>query len=133
MVFNLFKFFSFPNNSIQKFSRVSNQTLSLITNDWTNIDLLKKQGSPSQLRQALIAADKSLDNALKDMVSGENMGERLKNAGNMYERDIYNKIWNAHKIRNSLVHESGYEPPHFMLEKAIEDLRKALNLIGVRV
>jgi hypothetical protein len=88
-------------------------------------------GQPSQLRQALIQADKSLDNALRDLVPGETMGERLKNAYSLFEKNFYNNIWRAHKMRNALVHESGYEPPHHALKRSIDDFKKALNKIGI--
>lgn len=112
---------------------VTVETKEKIQRDWKNVDTLLSQKGPSQLRQALIAADKSLDNALRDIVEGETMGERLKNAENLFERDQYNKVWEAHKIRNSLVHESGYEPPYFVVTKAVQDLKEGLERVGVRV
>src|SRR3989344_8464727 len=111
----------------------SAQTIELIRRDWEEIDILLKGRAPSQLRQALIKADKSLDNALKDVVEGEGMGERLKNARNMFDYQMYDKIWKAHKMRNSLVHESGYEPPYHMVEGGIADLRNALGKLGINI
>lgn len=108
------------------------ETRDKIQNDWRNIEVLLSQKGPSQLRQALITADKSLDNALKDLVAGENMGERLKNAEKMFDRDEYNKIWEAHKVRNNLVHESGYEPPYFVLIQSVESLKNGLERVGIR-
>lgn len=108
-------------------------TTDLIKTEWEQIDILVKQGGPSQLRQALIKADKTLDNALRDIVPGETMGERLKNAKDRFEYNVYDKIWKAHKVRNNLVHESGFEPPYHVLEGAIEDLRNALYKLGVRI
>lgn len=108
------------------------ETRNKIQNDWRNIEVLLSQKGPSQLRQALITADKSLDNALKDLVAGENMGERLKNAEKMFDRDEYNKIWEAHKVRNNLVHESGYEPPYFVLTQSVENLKNGLERVGIR-
>jgi hypothetical protein len=85
------------------------------------------------LKQALILADRSLDNVLKDVVAGNSMGERLKNAQNMFDRDTYNKIWEAHKVRNSLVHESGFEPPYFVIRQSVESLKKGLQAIGINL
>jgi hypothetical protein len=112
---------------------VSPPTQENIAKDWDNINNLLKLKGPSQLRQALITADKSLDNALKDIIPGETMGERLKNAKDRFDPIMYNKIWEAHKVRNMTVHESGYEPPHFVLTDAVENLRKALISLGVSV
>lgn len=133
MVLNLWKLFGNSNGKTNNFARSSIKpvTRNNIETEWRNINVLLAGKQPSQLRQALIQADKSLDNALSDMVNGESMGERLKNASNIFERSLYDRIWKAHKMRNALVHESGYEPPHHMIEKNIETFKKALNKIGV--
>jgi len=92
-----------------------------------------KGGSPSQMRQALISADKTMDAALKDLVSGSGMGERLKYAKNLFSPDTYDKIWKAHKVRNNLVHEAGYEPTYFVLKSSIEDLKRGLIELKVNL
>lgn len=112
---------------------VSRETEEKILSDWQTIKALLAGKTPSQLRQALITADKSLDNALKDVCKGETMGERLKNARDKFDVVLYNKLWEAHKVRNALVHESGYEPPHFVITKAIEDLKKGVEGLGVKL
>jgi hypothetical protein len=112
---------------------ITAQTKELVTSEWEQIDILLSQKGPSQLRQGLIKADKSLDAILKDMVSGETMGERLKYARDNFEYSVYDRVWKAHKMRNSLVHDAGYEPPYHMVTGAIEDLRKAIKQIGVSV
>lgn len=127
--------FLFGNNAVKKTNTsVLSDTEEKIKREWENIDTLLKKGGPSQLRQALIAADKTLSNALGDLVDGETMGERLKNAKDKFDWEFYQKkIWPSHKMRNNLVHESGYEPPHHMLTSAVEDLRLALNKLGIKV
>jgi hypothetical protein len=117
----------------RKNNYVLQETTDLIKREWEQIDIMVGQGGPSQLRQALIKADKTLDNALRDIVEGEKMGERLKNAKDKFDYATYDKIWKAHKMRNSLVHESGFEPPYHVIELAIDDLRRGLNKIGVTV
>lgn len=112
---------------------VSARTQSKIKADWQIIETQLQGGAPSQLRQALITADKSLDNALRDIVVGDTMGERLKNAKDKFDYTTYDRLWKAHKMRNALVHESGYEPPHHMIKMGIENLKKGLNKLGVQV
>lgn len=112
---------------------VSPATVSMLKNDWKTIDQNLKLGTPTHLRQAVIVADKTLDNALKDLVKGETMGERLKNSRDLFDKKIYNKIWQAHKVRNSLVHDAGYEPTHFILKGAISDLRDGLKSLNVNL
>jgi len=112
---------------------VKQETVDNIKREWEKIDLLLKQKSPSQLRQALISADKCLDNALRDIVLGETMGDRLKNSANKFDELTYDKIWKAHKVRNNLVHEAGYEPPHFVVTEAVENLKTGLKDLGADV
>lgn len=112
---------------------VSQATEDKIKRDWANIDTLLAQKGASQLKQALITADKTLDNVLKDLFAGETMAERLKAAKDRFDPVVYNKIWEAHKIRNNLVHEAGYEPPYFVLTEAVGKLRSGLRALGVRV
>lgn len=110
---------------------VKPETKQNILKDWDNIKILIKSKGPSQIRQALITADKCLDNALRDVVDGETMGERLKNASEIFDKDTYNKIWEAHKVRNTLVHEAGYEPPYFVVTQSIESLKTGLQVLGI--
>ena len=109
------------------------ETQENIKRDWESIRILLKQKGPSHLRQALITADKSLDNALRDVVVGESMGERLKNGKDLFEWDLYQKLWEAHKLRNNIVHESNFDPPYFVVTDAVANIQKGLNLLGVAV
>ena len=126
---NIFKLFGG-----KKLSRsISKNTEEMILRDWKQIDILLAGKAPSQLRQALITADKTLDNALRDLFDGNTLGDRLKLADSKFDRYLYNDTWKAHKLRNSLVHESGFEPPHFVVTEAIQTLRRAVQSLGVRV
>ena len=129
---NLFKWLGNTNKPRTRGS-VSQVTVGNIQREWQNIKVLMDGKSPSQLRQAVISADKTLDNALRDLVSGESMGERLKNAKDLFPWELYDKIWKAHKMRNSLVHESGFEPPYFVIQEAVETLRRGLQVLRVNV
>jgi hypothetical protein len=112
---------------------VSQETEIKIKRDWENIELMLRQKSPAQLKQALLMADRALENALRDIVAGETMGERLRNAKEKFDPVTYNKLWEAHKIRNNIVHESGYEPPYFMVIEAVGKFKKGLLILGVRL
>jgi len=128
---NLFKIFF----GIKSWSRttISARTEGGIKKEWENIEILLKGKVPSQLRQAIIIADKTLDFALKDIIPGETMGDRLKNAKDRFDGVTYDKIWKAHKIRNALVHDTGYEPPHYILIEAVENIRTGLRKLNIFV
>ena len=112
---------------------VSARVENIVSRDWQDIDILLKGGSPSQLKQALISADRSLDAVLKDLVRGETMGDRLINAKNLFHPQTYEKLWQAHKLRNALVHESGFEAQHYILKSAIENLKGGIRELGVKI
>ena len=125
----MFNLFGWLKPSFGQYS-VSNQTSKIINFDWKEINSLL---SNSQVNHALIMADKCLDSALKDVVSGESMADRLKNAKNRFSPDLYNKIWEAHKMRNVLVHESGSSEKDDLLKAHIWNLRKGLESLGVKI
>ncbi|NMB69863.1 hypothetical protein GYA27_01500 [candidate division WWE3 bacterium] len=129
-LFNFFDLFSFGSGDG---GFVTIKTERKIVSDWEKISGLLATRQPSSLRQALIIADRTFDAALKDMVSGESMGERLKNAKTYFDKDTYGKIWEAHKIRNNLVHESDYDPPYYVVGDAIATLKTALTRLRVRM
>ncbi len=112
---------------------VSAQTESKIKNDWVSVQLALQQKTPSQLKQAVITADRALDSALRDVFPGETMGERLKLAKDRFDVVTYNKIWEGHKVRNALAHEAGYDPPYYVLSGAIENLKRGLVALGVKI
>lgn len=112
---------------------VSRESEDKIKADWQKISVLLKTGGPSNYKQALLTADRSLDTALKDIFAGETMGERLKEARTKYERPLYNQIWEAHKMRNSIVHEANFEPPYYAVQKAVDDLKRGIQALGVNL
>lgn len=56
---------------------------------------------------AVIEADKAVDDILKNSYPGETMGERLLNIGKG-QLETLDGLWEAHKIRNRLVHDANY-------------------------
>lgn len=112
---------------------VSTGSKAKVQRDWDEVKILVTGGNPSQLKQALILADRSLDAALKDLVAGETMGDRLKNAKTLFHPVTYDKIWQAHKLRNNLVHESGFEAQHFIIKSSIETFRGGLKELGIHI
>ncbi|MBN2100412.1 hypothetical protein JW710_00750 [Candidatus Dojkabacteria bacterium] len=68
--------------------------------------LAKRGGGDAERRDCIIKMDNLLGRSMKyALVRGETVGERLKNAKTLFNRDDYNGIWEAHKLRNRIVHE----------------------------
>jgi len=100
-------------------------------NEWKEIQRLTATNKVPELKMALIQADKSIDNLLREKVEGETMGDRLIKSKEIFKIKTYNEVWSAHKVRNSMVHESGFNPPISVLKKSISDLKKGAKDIGV--
>ena len=112
--------------------RLTGADREFIMQEWQEIQQLVDLNKPSARNQALIRADKLVDHALKVVSSGETMGERLKNAQDAFSSwDVYDDLWKAHKIRNKMVHEAGFEPPYYTVKDALEKIKRGLRDLGV--
>ena len=81
-----------------------------------------------QMKNALFEIDKLLDFVLKNRkTKGETLGERLKNVQNKFDWNEYQKIWEAHKLRNKIAHEMDFTPKPDAIKSAYKQLRKAIN------
>ena len=99
-----------------------------IKNKWQEIEELMKLGRPSNYSRAVLEADKLLDHILKSFrAPGLTMADRLKASKNRFSAEGYEAVWQAHKIRNELVHNSQYEITDFMAREAIENFQKAID------
>ncbi|GMR19193.1 MAG: hypothetical protein BMS9Abin34_323 [Patescibacteria group bacterium] len=104
-----------------------------IAQEWGRIEQLVATSRPSACKEAVIAADKLLDYALVQIVSGEAMGERLKNAFEAFPRDTYQGLWDAHKMRNALVHEAGFDLTVLVAKDVLGKFKRGFQYLGVRL
>lgn len=94
---------------------------------WDEIEKTAASGTLGA-KMAIMEADKLLDAALKSMMmSGNTLGERLKFAG--YKYPELRKVWNAHRLRNRIVHEASFEPGRAEVGAAIRDFKRALQTL----
>jgi hypothetical protein len=99
-----------------------------IGREWQKITALAEHSDQSA-RYAVIEADKLLDYVLKARgYRGEKMGDRLREAGPDFS--YQDDVWQAHKLRNKLVHEAEYEVDHRLISRAIKQFRQALKDMG---
>lgn len=83
--------------------------------------------NPSEWKLAIIEADNLLDQLVKTMgYPGESLGERLKNI-EPSDFSTLNQAWEAHKVRNRIAHESGYEPSENEARRAIGNYRQVFE------
>lgn len=81
---------------------------------------------------AVTEADKLLDASLQVRgLAGESMAERLKAAQSLFSPSLYQEIWEAHKLRNSLAHEVGATVTSSQALKAVQTIRQALYHLNI--
>ena len=104
-----------------------------IEEEWVRVEQLVGTGRPSAFKEAVLVADKLLDYALKQITSGEAMGERLKNARDGFPRSVYQGLWDAHKARNALIHDADYDLTHLGAKGALEKFKAGFRHLGVKL
>ena len=78
---------------------------------------------------AVVEADKLLDRAMMEMgVPGRTMGDRLKKVGPHFSQ--LNSVWYAHKLRNRIAHEHGFQMDYNQAKRALATYKKALKDLG---
>jgi len=104
---------------------------ALVQSKWAEITAMQNHG-PSGLKNALIEADKLLDYVMIQRgFVGETMGDRLKNGGSVFSN--LNTIWDAHKLRNQMVHEVEIDMATEQVKHAISNLGQGIRDLGVQL
>ncbi|HSW66394.1 MAG TPA: hypothetical protein VLI54_04635 [Bacillota bacterium] len=93
------------------------------------LELQKLCRDKTQWAQAILNADKLLDEALKKRrVRGSTMGERLVKAQRLFTDN--DSLWFAHKLRNKLDAEPGIKLKEKDVKQALMGSRQALKDVG---
>lgn len=72
------------------------------------IEFLLNSSSIIELKHAVLEADKLVDFIFKKKgYRGETFADRLRSAESYIDFNIYQNIWNGHKIRNMIAHDDG--------------------------
>jgi hypothetical protein len=101
-----------------------------VRNRWERIKNLMEHNNPSSSAKAVIEADKLLDNCMKDLgFVGEKMGDRIRSARIKLGSD-YSEVWQAHILRNQIVHELDHELFVHDAKRALRGFEKGLKDIG---
>jgi hypothetical protein len=76
---------------------------------WKNIQDKALTAPPQSLTLAIVAADNLVGDALDGMgLEGEHIADKLQKL-NPKEMKTLNSLWRAHRMRNDLVHTTGFE------------------------
>jgi len=103
----------------------------IVTEKWTGVKAMLKEGGPANYRQAIMEGDKLVDMILRSRVEGQTMGDRLKNSKRLFTRHTYDQLWTAHKIRNKVAHEADFEGLSSDARLAVRNYEKALKELRV--
>ena len=99
----------------------------LINKNWSKLLERIKSGDERDLRLAIIEADSLVDEILKEHgYPGNDMGERMKSI-HPSEIDNLNDLWEAHKLRNRLVHEADFHLQAVEYKKIISIYHEVLE------
>ena len=97
-------------------------------NEWNDVTVLFKDEKTQTL--SIINADKLLDEALKCLgYYGDTMAERLIAAKHKLKHK--DDVWQAHKLRNKIVHETAHDPRQKEMQIALKGYYKTFKDLGV--
>jgi hypothetical protein len=98
---------------------------------WATIEAMA-QGTGNDLRNAVSEADKLFDHyLLQTGLARSSMGERLKAARPRFSSyEIYDAVWKAHKLRNALAHDVGFDLVASQARQAVADFGRGLKDLG---
>lgn len=76
-------------------------------------------------RDLVVKLDALMCKSLKNKYGKAACGENLKKANKLFERKVYNDIWESHKLRNRVVHEN--------VEVSTSQLKEAYDIFKVAI
>ena len=101
---------------------------TLVAERWATVQAMS-QGGGNGLRQAVSEADKLFDYVMKAQgYPGETMADRLRAA--QPKLSDRNAVWSAHKLRNALAHEVGFDLVASQVHEALLGFERGLKDLG---
>ena len=101
-----------------------------VKNNWLRIQELMVSINPSDWNMAVLHADSLLDDILIRLgYQGETMADRLKIV-DPYQMPSLDRIWSAHRLRNSIAHDPGLQNTRETIEYAVKTYEQAFQELG---
>lgn len=98
---------------------------------WKEIRQHLESLSDAEWKFAVIEADNILEDILGQMgFPGDTLGEKMKQI-NKNQLASINELWEAHKLRNTIVHDPDYQVRYNDARTAVGQYEKALRELGV--
>jgi hypothetical protein len=94
-----------------------------------SIIMATSQGGAAGLKSSITEADKLIDAVMRSQgLAGDTMADRLKAAKNRFsDYSVYDGIWRAHKLRNALAHEVGFDLVPSQARDALQAFERGLK------
>lgn len=116
-----------PFKGLKKQSKLSIADQQYLIHKRQEILSLLNSENQLELRHAVMEADKLADWILKKKgYAGQTFADRLRSAETDMPKNVYNNIWQGHKIRNLIAHEDG-KISHEALRQAIKNILSFTN------
>ncbi len=97
---------------------------------WKGIRAKAEEGSAEAMRIAIIEADGFVDDILKKLhYAGETFADRLSTF-NPRTTATLDRVWDAHRLRNDIVHTPGFEVTRDAVHIALDNYEAFLREIG---
>ena len=82
-------------------------------------------------KYSIVEADKLVDTVLRRAgLQGNSMADRLRKTEKMIPRRVYQEMWDAHKLRNQLVHEVDHNVSDDESRLALWKMKRYLITLG---
>lgn len=96
---------------------------------WLAIEQSLSRDNEATYHMAILNGDKLLDQALRERgIKGQTMGDRMKFAKEMWSNR--NAVWEAHKLRNQIAHESDIRVEYDQARRALAGFKQGLKDLG---
>ena len=96
---------------------------------WIEIERQLKRDDVGSYSLVVLNADKLLGQALQERhITGSTMGERMKTLQSTWTNA--NAVWSAHKLRNSIAHDTDVSVDYDSARRALAAFKQALKDVG---
>ncbi|MBD3238766.1 MAG: hypothetical protein GF332_03970 [Candidatus Moranbacteria bacterium] len=125
---NLLTYAYYGNSLKQKKRRSQKHRAS--GNAWDALQFKLNSANSDNWKLAIIEADKLFDQALiRANISGTTTGERLKNLVPGDLDGLLDSVWEAHRMRNNIVHQPGFEIDNHLARKTVKNFQDATKAL----
>lgn len=107
--------------------KLSRSDYSLVCKEWESVSKRVEYDA----RHAVLEADKLVDFVLKRKGYEGQMSDKLRKAEGTFSNA--NALWSAHKLRNKIAHEIGFEVSNKDAKHALSAFKQALWDLGLRL